>query len=79
MSLGLTDEQVAEVKAEMVPNGVPVRFQIDGRTVQNLRTLLLHDKGINVIHQTVYWCFTRDTARKIAGWIGANPVFDSAD
>jgi hypothetical protein len=71
----MTPEQIAEVKQEMVKDGTPVRFQIDGRTVANLTTLDLHTKGINVIHQTVYWNFTKETAQKIAGWIGAKAVF----
>jgi hypothetical protein len=71
----MTPEQVQEVKNEMVPQGIPVRFQIDGATVANLTTGQMHRKGINVIHQTVYWSFTKETAKKIAGWIGAKPIF----
>lgn len=70
----LKEDQIAEVKKEMVQMGVPVRFQVDGQTV-NLTTGERQQRGINVIHQVVYWNFTRETANKIAGWIGAKAVF----
>jgi hypothetical protein len=73
---GLTPIQIAAVGKEIVKTGVPVRFMVGGRAVNNLQTLELDAKGINVMYQTHYWCFTRSTAKKIARWIGATPVFD---
>lgn len=70
----LSKEQIAEVREEMVQGGIPVRFQIGGQTV-NIITGEKQPKGINVIHQIVYWNFTQATAQKIARWIGATPVF----
>ena len=72
----LTAEQQEEVKKETVgfKNGVPVRFQVGGRTLV-IQTGQLQKKGINVIHQIVYWNFTRETSLKIAKWLGATPVF----
>lgn len=72
----LTPEQEAEVKSEMVLSGLPVRFMIDGQSV-HLTTGERDKKGINVIYQHFYWNFTKDTAKKIAGWIGAKAVFDA--
>jgi hypothetical protein len=70
----LTPEQIEEVKREMIPNGVPVRFLING-CATNIVTGEQSPKGTNVIHHVVYWAFTRETAKKIADWIGAKPVF----
>lgn len=70
----LTDQQIGELRDELVPDGVPVRFQIDGQTV-NIFTGERQPKGINVIHQLHYWHFTRPTAEKIAQWLGAKAIF----
>ena len=70
----LTPEQMEEAKKEMVPTGVPVRFQVGGRTL-GIQDGHLQKKGINVIHQIVYWYFTRETSLKIAKWLGATPIF----
>lgn len=70
----LTEAQIAEVKSEMVKNGTPVRFQINGQTL-NLTTGELQPRGINVLYQLVYWNFTKETAKKIAGWTNSKPVF----
>ena len=73
----LTEDQINEVSNEMVPEseGMPVRFQKDGQTI-NIGTGERQPKGINVIHQHVYWRFTKATSRKIAGWLGAKAVFE---
>jgi len=70
----LTDEQIDEVKAEMVRNGVPVRFLKGGRSM-NIETGELGKRGTNIMYHVVYWNFTRDTAKKIADWLGAKAVF----
>lgn len=70
----LTPEQIAEIRAEMVPQGIPVRFQQAGRTL-DISTGHLQPKGINVIHQIHYWKFTKETSLKIAQWLGAKAVF----
>lgn len=65
----LSDDRVEFYKGKMVDNGVPVRFMYKG---QNLRTTTgeLLQKGVNVIHQYVYWCFDKKTAQDIAGELG---------
>jgi hypothetical protein len=70
----LTETQIAEVRSEMVKDGTPVRFQINGQTL-NLTTGELQPKGINVLYQLVYWNFTKETSKKIAEWTGSKPVF----
>ena len=72
----MTEEQIAEIKAEMVPSkdAAIVRFQVQGQTL-NICSGELQPKGINVMHQQVYWNFTKETAKKIAGWLGAKCVF----
>lgn len=72
----LTPGEVAMVKAEMVPpeSTHPVRFQTQGLTM-NIVTGYLQPKGINVIHQTHYWAFPRETALRIAALTGTKAVF----
>jgi len=70
----LTDEQKAELKTEMVSTGTPVRFLRNGQAV-NICTGDLSPKGINVMHQPVYWCFPKATAKKIARWLRCKAVF----
>jgi hypothetical protein len=70
----LTEEQVSEAQRETVRNGVPVRFMFSGRAL-NIETGELSPKGASIMHQTVYWGFPRETARKIAEWLGAEAVF----
>lgn len=64
-----------EIRGEMVAQGVPVRFQRNGCTI-NIVTGEAQPKGINVIHQLVYWKFPRETSKKIASWLDVNAVFD---
>lgn len=71
----LTQEQKDELQEEMVKNGEPVRFLKDGCNL-NLSTGQTMRKGVNVVHQIVYWNFTRETAKKIADWLGVKAVFD---
>jgi hypothetical protein len=52
----------------------PVRFLKNGRCLI-LESGELMKAGINVIHQQVYWNFTRETAKKIATWLDCKPVF----
>jgi hypothetical protein len=70
----LTEEQIEQVINELVPNGIPVRFLINGRNL-NIETGELLSKNINVIHQIHYWKFSRDTSKKIAHWLGAKAIF----
>lgn len=67
-TLYLNPEQIAEVKAEMVPMGTPVRFLFSGRNL-NISTGELLPRGVNVIYHHVYWNFTKATAHKILGWL----------
>lgn len=77
MQTKLTPEQAAEVRLEEVPNGLPVRFQRNGQTL-NILTGELQERGINVIYQRVYWGFTKETSLKIAAWLGVKAVFDKS-
>lgn len=70
----LTEEQIKEVQNEQVQDGVPVRFQINGQTL-NIVTGDLQARGINVMYQIVYWNFTKETSQKIANWLGAKAIF----
>jgi len=70
----LTSEQIDEIKKELVSKGVPVRF-LDGGQAINIETGERQKKGINIIYQIVYWNFTKDTAKKIAKWLGVKPVW----
>lgn len=70
----LTPDQVEEVQKEMVKDGVPVRFMHGGRSI-NIETGEATTKGANVMFQMVYWNFTKETAKKIAKWLGVKPVF----
>jgi hypothetical protein len=71
----LTGDQIKEIKGEMVSKGVPVRFMLGGGSL-DIVSGEVSAKGTNVIHQIVYWNFTKDTAKKIAKWLGARPSFD---
>lgn len=70
----LTTEQKAEVKKEMVMQGVPVRFMHEGSCVI-INTGHKMKKGINVMHQQVYWNFSKKTSLKIAKWLRVKAVF----
>lgn len=70
----LNPKQVEEVKAEMVKNGVPVRFMYNGQNL-DINTGELLSKGINVIHQVVYWNFTKETAKKIEKMLNVKAVW----
>jgi hypothetical protein len=51
-----------------------VRFQHHGQTL-SIHSGHLQPRGINVIHQNVYWNFTKGTAKKIAAALNVNAVF----
>ncbi|MGO9014668.1 MAG: hypothetical protein ACLQF0_06775 [Dissulfurispiraceae bacterium] len=70
----LTNDQMEEVKKEMVSNGIPVRFLHQGCCL-DIITGHLQKKGINIIHQRHYWTFTRETSLKIAKWLGVAAEF----
>lgn len=70
----LNEEQVQEARSEMIRDGVPVRFLLDGRNL-DIITGDLQPKGTNVIHQIVYWNFSRETSKKIAAWLGCTVIF----
>ncbi len=71
----LTPAQIDEIKGEMVNSGVPVRFMKGGGSL-NIETGQTTPRGANVMHQIVYWNFTKETAKKIADWLGARASFD---
>lgn len=71
----LSPEQLAEAKKEMIKTGHPVRFLHNGQAL-NITTGDLASKGSNVMYHPVYWNFTKDTAKKIAKWLGVKPAFD---
>jgi hypothetical protein len=70
----LNQEQIQEIQKEMVKDGVPVRFMYGGES-RNILSGQGSGKHINIIHQRVYWNFTKETARKIADWTGTRPEF----
>ena len=70
----LTQEQIDQIKPQLVRNGIPVRFQDAGQTC-NIETGAKQRKGINVIHQLVYWNFTKEVAKQIAEWTQTKPIF----
>jgi hypothetical protein len=72
----LTQEQIDKIKPRLVPfkDGVPVRFFFNGQTC-NIETGAKQRKGINVIHQFIYWNFTKEVAKEIAEMTGTKPVF----
>lgn len=78
----LTEDQITEIKNEIIDlknkpidKIFPVRFMYNGQCISSLKELTLQPKGINVIYQTHYWNFTKQTALKIANWIGCKAVF----
>ncbi len=73
----LTLEQVERFSALSVPDreATPCRFLIEGRSMNIVSGEVL-GRGVHVIHQIVYWNFTRATAREIAALLGCKVVFD---
>lgn len=65
----LTPEQAAEVRDEMAPGGVPVRFVFHGQCL-DIQTGALQSKGINGIYQRHYWHFSRETSNKVVKFLG---------
>ena len=72
----LTQEQIDVIKPKLVRSSeaTPVRFQENGQTC-NIETGAKQPKGINVIHQLVYWNFTKEVAKEVALLTGTKPVF----
>jgi hypothetical protein len=70
----LTYEQINEVTKELVDDGVPVRFMHNGCSLV-ITTGETTSRGCNVIHQQVYWNFTKETSKKIAKWLKVKAVF----
>ena len=73
---GLTPAQTTEIRAEMIPNGTPVRFLRGGKAVR-VETGAECPRGTNIMHHPVYWNLPKATARKVANWIGAKAVFSA--
>lgn len=73
-----TDEQMQHIFSEMRDGSTPVRFLINGQTV-NLETCCRYPKGVNVVYLPVYWDLPRKLALEIASWIGAKCVFGKDD
>lgn len=71
----LTEDQTNEIRRETVRNGTPVRFLVNGQSL-NIFSGELSPKNTNVMYHTVYWYFTKETSKKIARWLQAKPVFD---
>ena len=71
-----SSEQIEALRTEMVPfsQATPVRFQHHGQTL-SIQSGHLQPRGINVIHQTVYWNFTKETAKKVAVALNVKLVF----
>ena len=70
----LTPDQSKEVQGELVKKGVPVRFLIGGQAI-DIVSGKAASKGSNIMYHPVYWNFTKETAKKIAKWLGAKAVF----
>lgn len=70
----LTKSQLDELLREQVDHGVPVRFMHNGCSLV-ITTGETTSKGCNVMHQQVYWRFTKETSKKIAKWLGVKAVF----
>jgi hypothetical protein len=70
----LSKAQIDEIKKEMVKDGVPVRFLKNGLAFDILSGVPV-SKGSSIMYHPVYWNFTKDTAKKIADWLGAKAVF----
>lgn len=72
----LTQEQIDTIKPKLVPSkeATPVRFQFNGQTC-NIESGQMQRKGINVIHQLVYWNFTKEVAKEVAGMTGTKAIF----
>ena len=73
----LSKEQIEEVRGEMGKGGVPVRFMSGGQSM-DIITGEKTGKGANVMHQLVYWNFSKETAKKIAKWLGVRADFSKA-
>ncbi|MCU0586523.1 MAG: hypothetical protein MUF52_00045 [Syntrophobacteraceae bacterium] len=67
-TLPLDVNQINELRRELVVDGIPVCFLVDGKSV-------LLTTGQKLDEGRVYSNFTRETACKIADWIGATPLF----
>lgn len=70
----LSSEEIKLYVSRMVANGVPVRFQHEGCTV-DISTGASQKKGINIIHQRHYWGFDKATALEIAHLTGTQARF----
>lgn len=76
MPVMLTAEQRDELRNELVKNGTPVRFLLNGQSF-DIDSGELLPKGTLIMHQMFYWGFTRETSKKIAKWLGVKPVFSN--
>ena len=70
----LSAEQIERYKKLQIPNGTPCRFMSSGRCL-NIVTGELQPRGINVMHQRVYWNFSLETAKEIAATLGCRVIF----
>ena len=70
----LNKQQIDHFVSKMTDKGIPVRFQANGQTV-NVITGDKQPKGINIIHQQVYWNFDRETAKEIAKLTDTKAIF----
>ncbi len=70
----LTEDQIEELKKELVPKGKPVRFLKDGCSVDIITGHKL-PKGTNVFNQYVYWHFTEEVSGRIAELLGVKAVY----
>ena len=70
----LTEDQIEYFKKKMVPKGVPIRFLQNGQNLDVITGELM-PKGINIMHQIVYWNFDKETGKEIANLLGVNAYF----
>ena len=72
----LTLEQIDYIKA--IPNGnkpTPCRFKLKGKGTVNLITGTISPIGTNIIHQMVYWNFTKEKAQAIVQYLNISGLY----
>ena len=74
----LSEEQKNIIRKELVKDGIPVRFLLNGAAM-DIITGDLTSKGSNVIYHPTYFNFTKETSKKIAKWLDAKAVFSSSE
>lgn len=70
----ISQEEIEEIRKELVDSGIPVRFLHNGSAV-NIISGEIMPKNTNVMYHPVYWNFSKETSVKIAKWLGLKPCF----